>query len=78
MKTYIDDFGNRATIKKKMMLPYRDSPIKEKAFILSVYADYDNGFMYFRSVYPSAGDALKRLNEFSCGTFKELGDLKRI
>lgn len=76
--TYTDDFSNRAVIEEKRLLPYCGSPVKEPAFILSVYSDYENGFMHYRAVYPTKEDALEKLNAFSCGTFKELREIPVI
>ena len=72
MKTYTDNFGNKATIEEKMILPYKDSPIKEKAFILSCYSTYENDFMYYRCVFEDMKSAKNRLSEFSCNTWKEV------
>ena len=43
-----DDYGNRAEIEEVVTLPYKDSPKKEKGYRLSLYAEYDNDFLYFR------------------------------
>ena len=72
MNTYKDEYGNRATIQEKFLLPFMGSQYKEKAFVLSVYSDYDDGFMYHRSVHESLMQAEKKLGTFSCGTFKEV------
>lgn len=72
LKIYKDDFGNTATIEQREILPYRNSPIKEKAFILSITADYENNFMYHRKVFPSEYDALNDLSEISCNTWKQI------
>ena len=65
-----DDFGNTAEINEKMTIPYKGSPIKENAFILSITADYDNNFLYFVSVYESKEKVMNKLKEFSCNTWK--------
>jgi hypothetical protein len=70
MKIFHDDFGNTATITEVMTLPYRGSKRKEKGFVLSITADYDNNFLYFVSVYDSIEDAQEKLTEFSCNTWK--------
>jgi hypothetical protein len=70
IKIFHDDFGNTATITERNMLPYKGSPIKEKGYILSITADYDNNFLYFVSVYESMGDAMEKLKMFSCNTWK--------
>ena len=70
IKILHDDFGNTATITEKDILPYRGSPIKEKGYILSITADYENNFLYFVSVYESIEKAMNKLEEFSCNTWK--------
>ena len=65
-------YGNRATIQEKFLLPFMGSQYKEKAFVLSLYSDYDDGFMYHRSVHESLTLAEKKLHTFSNGTFKEV------
>ena len=65
-----DDYGNRAEIDEVVTLPYRDSPTKEKCYRLSLYAEYDNDFLYFLSLYEKTQDVLNKLKEFSCNTWK--------
>lgn len=70
MKTLHDNFGNTAKITKKNIYPFRGSQTKEEAYILTVTADYEENLVYFVSVYESEREAMKKLKEFSCGTFK--------
>lgn len=70
MRTYKDDFGNRATIKRKYILPYRGAAGKEPAYILTCYSEYDNDLIYHVTVHESKAEAEEQLKEFSCGTFK--------
>lgn len=70
MKILHDDFGNTATIEERMMYSYKEAERKTKSFVLSLMADYEDDFMYFRSVYESMGDAMEKLQEFSCNTWK--------
>ena len=65
-----DDYGNRAEIEEVVTLPYKDSPTKEKGYRLSLYAEYDNDFLYFVSLYESKHDAMRKLENFSCNTWK--------
>ena len=67
-----DGFGNRATIEEKRIKPYNGATHTEPAFVLSCFADYDGGEMYFLSVYPSFYDARQKLKTFSAGTFAEV------
>ena len=41
-----DDYGNRAEIEEVVTLPYKDSQKKEKGYRLSLYAEYDDDFLY--------------------------------
>ena len=74
-KIYKDDFGNYAVIKEIEHYPYRDAPEETKGYQLICYSKYNNNLMYFASIYETEIDALKQLNEFSCGTFKERSSL---
>lgn len=65
-----DDYGNRAEIEEVVTLPYKDSPEKEKCYRLSLYAEYDNNFLYFVSLYETEHNAMKRLENFSCNTWE--------
>lgn len=65
-----DDYGNRAEIEEVVTLPYKDSPKKEKGYRLSLYAEYDNDFLYFVSLYETEHNAIKKLENFSCNTWK--------
>lgn len=65
-----DDFGNRATIEELKILPFKGSKVKETGWKLTLSAEYENGFVYFVSVYPSRQDAMNKLKKYSCGTFK--------
>lgn len=67
-----DGFGNRATIEEKRIKPYNGATHTEPAFVLSCFADYDGGELYFLSVYPSFYDARQKLKTFSAGTFAEV------
>jgi hypothetical protein len=65
-----DDYGNTATIKEKYLLPYKGATRKEKGYILTLTSDYDNDMVYFVSIYESFDEAMKKLNNFSCGTWR--------
>lgn len=69
MITLHDDFGNTAIIEEKMLCPYKGASAV-KSYVLSVTADYDNDFMYFRCVSDDMDDINDRLAKMSCGTFK--------
>ena len=70
VKILHDNYGNRAEIEEVFVFPYKDSPKKEKDYRLSLYAEYDNDFLYFVSLYESELDAIKKLKNFSCNTWK--------
>ena len=65
-----DDYGNRAEIEKVIILPYKHSPKTEIAYRLSLYGEYNNDFLYFVSLYESERDAMRKLENFSCNTWK--------
>lgn len=71
MKRFNDNYGNIATIEEKMILPYKDSLAREKGYILTLTAAYDNDFVYFVSIYETEKQAMNKLKEFSCNTWKE-------
>lgn len=70
IKILHDDFGNTATIEERIMLPYRGATKQKKSYVLSLTADYDMDFLYFRSVYESMEDVKAKLTILSCGTWK--------
>lgn len=70
IKILHDDFGNTATIEERIMLPYRGATKQKKGYVLSLTADYDMDFLYFRSVYESMEDVKAKLTILSCGTWK--------
>jgi hypothetical protein len=69
IKTFHDDFGNTAVITKKNILPYKGSPQKQVAFILTLSADYENDFIYFVSMYETEIEAMEKLQTFSCNSW---------
>ena len=69
--TYLDDYGNKATIEKVEVFPYRGSPVKEEGFRLTCMATYENDFVFYVSVYETKLEALNKLSRFSNGTFKK-------
>jgi len=77
-RTFYDDFENMATIEEDMVLPYAGSKVREKAYILSLFSLYDNNKMYFLSMYESEAAALEALNNFSCGSFREKIEARKI
>ena len=68
---YKDDFGNSAVIIEGFTLPYNGAASRTKSYILESSADYDDGFVYFRSVYETVEAAEEKLNSLSCGTWKK-------
>ena len=65
-----DDYGNRAEIERVIRLPYKGAHKHETAYRLSLYAEYNNDFLYFVLLYESEHDAMKELENFSCNTWK--------
>jgi len=67
---YFDGMGNFATIEEHNILPYKDAPKRQKGYILTLTAMYDNDFIYHVSVHETKIDAEKKLAMFSAGQFK--------
>lgn len=70
MRILHDDYGNRAEVEEVVTLPYRNAPSKQKCYRLSLYAEYDNDFLYFVSMYGTEREVADELKCFSCGTWK--------
>lgn len=70
LKILHDDYGNTAKIRKTKIYPFEESQIKEDSYILTLTSDYNGDLIYFVSVYESEKEAIKKLKELSCGTFK--------
>ena len=66
---WLDEYENRALIEEVEIKPHRGST-SEKAYRLSCYAEYDNDFCYYVSIFDSVESAKNQLKEFSCGSFK--------
>lgn len=64
-----DDFENKANIEEVFVKAHKDAK-QEKAYRLSCYAEYNEDFCYYVSVFETVADAEQKLAEFSCGTFK--------
>lgn len=71
LRVFHDVYGNTAMIQHIKTCPYRGAPVKEDAFRLVVKADYDDGLVYFVSIYEKVDNALEELRIMSCGTFRE-------
>lgn len=74
MKTYYDNFQNKATITKVRVKPYCDAKQKQTGYLLKCYAMYDRNFMYSANLFETEQDALNELKKYSCGTFVEKVD----
>ena len=70
-KEFKDDFGNKAGIEEVKISSYKGAA-RKPAFRLVCSAEYNNGFIYHISVHETMEAALKTLEVFSCGTFKEV------
>lgn len=64
-----DEYGNRALIEEVEIKPHKEAKL-EKAYRLSCYAEYDEDFCYYISIFDSVESAENQLKEFSCGSFK--------
>ena len=73
MKMYKDDFGNMAKIEQRELLPYMGATKKETGYKLTCFSRYsidEFDEVYYVSIYPTLGDAERKLKEFSSSTFK--------
>lgn len=64
-----DEYGNRALIEEVEIKPHKEAKL-EKAYRLSCYAEYDEDFCYYISIFDSVESAENQLKEFSCGSFE--------
>ena len=64
-----DSYGNKALIEEVEVKPRKEAK-PEKVYRLSCYAEYDNDFCYYISIFESVESAERQLEEFSCGSFK--------
>lgn len=64
-----DEHGNRALIEEVEIKPHKEAKT-EKVYRLSCYAEYDNDFCYYISIFESIESAERQLEEFSCGIFR--------
>ena len=71
MKIYRDKFGNRAEIDMSIRPAYICGA-PEEMWRLSCYAEYNDDYLYHVSVHESQQQALKQMNEFSCGSWEEI------
>lgn len=64
-----DEYGNRALIEEVEIKPHKEAKL-EKAYRLSCYAEYNEDFCYYISIFDSVESAENQLKEFSCGSFE--------
>ena len=70
-----DEYGNRALIEEVEIKPHKEAKL-EKAYRLSCYAEYDEDFCYYISIFDSVESAENQLKEFSCGSFENVSILR--
>ena len=51
--------------------PHKEAKL-EKAYRLSCYAEYDDNFCYYISIFDSVESAENQLKKFSCGSFENV------
>ena len=68
---YRDIFGNLAIIDEVYISPHKEA-CKKWSYRLRLFAEYDNNFYYFLSVYESEEAAIAKLKECSCNTWKKI------
>lgn len=66
---WLDEYENRALIEEVEIKPHKEAKL-EKVYRLSCYAEYDEDFCYYVSIFDSVESAENQLKEFSCGSFK--------
>ena len=71
MNIFIDSFNNQAIIRKKRIYPYHGAKTRRDSFQLKIISRYNNMCIYL-AMYDSEQDALNKLKEMSCGTFKKI------
>ena len=64
-----DSYKNKALIEEVEAKPHKEAKT-EKVYRLSCYAEYDNDFCYYISIFDSVENAENQLKEFSYGSFK--------
>lgn len=66
-----DKYGDRALIEEVEIKPHKEAKL-EKIYRLSCYAEYDEDFCYYVSIFESVESAENQLKEFSCGSFENV------
>ena len=72
MKTFRDKFGNRAIVETKSVRPYKGAYGRCLGYRLMCFAEYDDDFLYYVSVYGTETEAMDKLMELSGGTWEEV------
>ena len=60
-----DCFGNRAEIARTELYAYKGAAQKQLAYIVSLFSESDDDFMYFRDTFTSYQDARQEMTRFS-------------
>ena len=71
VQVFHDNFKNTAILQKVRVFPYDGCSMRKISYRLIVKSDYDDGFVYFVSVYETKEEALETLGNLSQGTFRE-------
>lgn len=64
-----DEHGNKALIEEVEIKPHKEAKL-EKAYRLSCYAEYDEDFCYYISIFDSVESAENQVKKISCGGFE--------
>lgn len=67
---YKDNCHNMAIIEETECLAYYGAKYKQKAFVLKLYATYDDNMLYNLTMHETLKEATDKLKTFSLGTFK--------
>ena len=68
---WLDEYENRALIEEVEIKPHKEAKL-EKVYRLSCYAEYNDNFCYYISIFDSVESAENQLKEFSCGSFRNI------
>ena len=66
---YKDEYGNRALIEEVEIKPHKEAKM-EKAYRLSCYAEYNNNFCYYISIFDSVESAENQLKSLVAAVLK--------
>lgn len=66
-----DEYENKALIEEVEIKPHKEAKL-ERVYRLSCYAEYNEDFCYYVSIFDSVESAENQLKKFSCGSFRNI------